>query len=124
MSGPGEKNVEEAIFTVISPSLLTTKKLNYTNSGTTTSDYPVFDEDIEVKFNGKITLQISMSVSTTVQVKINDSVSYLNSGKALSANSLYEYDITVSEGDTLNVIIQVPAGDTLTGLLRLFRRNM
>ena len=127
MTGPGELNIEEAVKNALAQSLLASQALSYNNTGTTTADYTVFDEDIAIDFNGTITIQILLSVATTAQVKLAtggaEYTGYVNSGNSLAANSWYEFDMNVNAGDSINFIVQVPAGDTLTGLLRVFRRE-
>jgi len=133
----GEKNIKEAvkdalaespdindIKTKLSQNIIANKILSYDNSaGTSTVDYTVFDTPLAIDFNGKITIQILMNQSTTVQVDLNGNKGYLNAGDALNSNSWYEFDLEVANGDSLNVIIQVPAGANLSGILRIFKRE-
>ena len=121
---------DATLSTKLSQSLLTESSLSYDNSaGTTTANYTVFASDIAINFNGKITLQIIMNLSTTIQLKVTPAgqttayTGYINEGNALQANSWYEFDFEVNNGDSINVIIQVPAGAILDGYLRIFKRE-
>jgi len=120
----------DSINTKLAQSLLAESALSYDNSaGTTTADYTVFSSDISIDFNGSIVIQIIMDQSTTVQVKVTPAgqttayTGYLNAGSSLSANSWYEFEMNVNNGDALNIIIQVPAGAVLSGYLRIFKRE-
>ena len=127
--GPGEQNIEEAVQDVLAQSCILTQALSFSNTGTATADYTVLESPLSIDFNGTITIQILLSVATTAQVKLTPSGStdtytgYLNGGSDLAANSWYEFEFNVNNGDSLNFVIQVPAGDSLTGLLRLFKRT-
>jgi len=130
MTGPGELNIEEAVKNALAQSLLASQALSYDNSaGTTTADYTVFDEDIAIDFNGEITIQILLNLSTNVQLKLTPAgttTAYegdINGGSALNANTWEEFVFNVSKGDAINFVISVPAGDTLSGLLRIFKRE-
>lgn len=112
----------------LAQSPLATVDLNFDNStGTAAKDFST--SDISIDFNGTITIQIAISVSTTVQLKLTPSGStssyteYLNDGSALTANAWYEFEFNVNNGDTISFVFSVPAGDTLTGLLRVFKRE-
>ena len=110
--------------------LLTESALSYDNSsGTDTVDYTVFTSDITIDFNGVITIQIIMNQSTTAQIKLTPAgqttsyTGYINDGSNINANSWYKFDMNVSNGDSINLVIQVPAGVTLNGYLRIFKRE-
>ncbi len=113
----------------LAQSCILTQALSFSNTGTATADYTVLSSDLSLDFNGTITIQILLSVATTAQVKLTPSGStdtytgYLNGGSDLAANSWYEFEFNVNNGDSVNFVIQVPAGDSLTGLLRLFKRT-
>jgi len=113
----------------LAQSLLTESALSYDNSaGTATADYTVFSTDVSVNFNGKIVIQIIMDQTTTAQLKVTPAgqttayTGYINEGN-LQANSWYEFEFEVNNGDALNVVIQVPAGAVLSGYLRIFKRE-
>lgn len=113
----------------LAQSCILTQALSFSNTGTATADYTVLSSDLSLDFNGTITMQILLNLATTVQLKLTPSGSttsytgYLNDGGSLTANAWYEFEFNVNNGDSLNFVIQVPAGDSLTGLLRLFKRE-
>ena len=113
----------------LSQNILVNQALSYSNTGTATANYTVLSTDLSIDFNGTITIQILLNISTTAQLKLTPSgstVSYtgdLNGGSALAANTWYEFEFNVDSGDVINFIIQVPAGNSLTGLLRVFKRE-
>lgn len=115
--------------THLSQSLITSQALSFANTGTATANYTVFSSNLAIDFNGEITIQILLNLSTNVQLKLTPSgstVSYtgdLNGGSALTANAWYEFVFNVDNGDSINFVIPVPAGDTLSGLLRIFKRE-
>jgi len=109
---------------------ITEQELSYDNStGTATANYTVFTNDISIDFNGVIVIQIAINTATTVQLKLTPSGSttshtyYINSASSLTANSWYEFEFNVSNGDAINFVIQVPASATLSGYLRIFGRK-
>ena len=114
----------------LAQSLLAETSLSYDNSaGTTTANYTVFTTDLSIDFNGKVVLQIIMDQTTTAQLKVTPAgqttayTGYINEGNNLQSNSWYEFEFEVNNGDTLNVVIQVPAGAVLSGYLRIFKRE-
>jgi len=113
----------------LAQSLLASQALSYDNTGTATANYTVLASDLNIDFNGTIVIQIILNLSTTAQVKLTPSGStvsytaYVNDGNSLYANSIYEFEMNVDNGDAINFVIQVPAGDTLSGLLRVFKRE-
>ena len=114
----------------LSQALLTESALSYDNSaGTTTANYTVFATDVSINFNGKIVIQIIIDQTTTAQLKVTPAgqttayTGYINEGNNLQANSWYEFEFEVNNGDAINVVIQVPAGAVLSGYLRIFKRE-
>lgn len=113
----------------LAQNILANQVLSYSNTGTATANYTVLSTDLSIDFNGTITIQILLNISTTVQLKLTpagSTVSHtgdLNGGSALVANAWYEFEFNVDSGDSINFIIQVPAGSTLSGLLRVFKRE-
>ncbi len=102
-------------------------ELSFSNTGTATTDYTVLASDAEIKEKGKLIIQIILNTSTTVQLKLTPAgettaqTGYVNGGTALSADAWYEFEINVNNGDLINFVIQVPAGTTLSGFLRVFK---
>lgn len=119
----------QSVKNSLSQANLVTQKLSYSNTGTTTATYTVLASDLAIDFDGTITIQILSSIATTVQLKLTpagSTTSYtgdLNGGSALVANAWYEFEFNVMSGDAINFEIPVPAGDTLSGLLRVFKRE-
>ncbi len=113
----------------LAQSCILTQALSYSNTGTTTANYTVLSSPLSIDFNGAVTIQILLNVSTTVQLELTPSGSTttytgdLNDGSALTANAWYEFEFNVNNGDSINFVIPVPAGDSLTGLLRVFKRE-
>lgn len=101
--------------------------LSYSNTGTATKDYEVLASDLEIEEKSKLTIQIILNTSTTVQLKLTPAgettpqTGYINVGSALNADAWYEFEFTVHNGDLINFVIQVPAGATLSGFLRVLK---
>ena len=119
----------QSVKAALSQANLINQKLSYSNTGTTTATYTALASDLAIDFDGTITIQILINIATTVQLKLTPAggtVSYtgdLNGGSALVANAWYEFEFNVMSGDAINFEIPVPAGDTLSGLLRVFKRE-
>ena len=74
--------------------------------------------DIEVNFEGWVRVQVVPGADSVWKVKLNGKYGALNQGNALTAGNLWEFDVTVTKGDTIN--IQTDTDQTVT-LLRLLK---
>jgi len=103
--------------------ILAETKLNYTNNSTSEETYTVFNNDIVIKQNGTVIIQIWADNDVVIKAKLNDETINLNEGVPISADGLYEFSISVIEGDTLNILIPVPANTSIKGRLKLILRR-
>jgi len=103
--------------------ILAETKLNYTNDSRLEKTYIAFNNDIVIKQSGTVIIQIWVDNDVVIKAKLNDEIINLNEGVPISANSLYEFSISVIEGDTLNILIPVPANTSIKGMLKLILRR-
>ena len=115
------------VKTELAQTPIATINLDFSNTGTVAKDYPT--SSISIDFNGTITIQLAISISTTAQLSLTPAGSttsytfYLNDGNALTADAWYEFEFNVANGDVITFVFSVPAGSSLTGLLRVFKRE-
>ncbi len=101
--------------------------ISLANTGTAAKWMNVLSSASSVPFTGLYTIVIALSAATTVKLDVTVGTVtysyYLNDGNALSADSWYAFDIPLNEGDLINVEVNVPAGTTVSGVLRVFGKR-
>jgi len=111
---PFLKNVEQAVKNAIH----TLEVIQDLSGQALTAGDDVFSEDLGIDFDGWVRVQVVLTADAVVEVKLNGAYGALNNGTALTAGNLYEFDVTVTEGDSLN--LRVSASQT-PSLLRLIK---
>ena len=72
--------------------------------------------------NGAVIIQIALNTSVVPMISINGYTVYLNSGVAVTANSLYEFMVHVSQNDSITILASATA--TASVLRVFFRYNV
>jgi len=104
------------------------RDISVTNNGTAAAYLDAFSEPIAIDETGEYAMEMAIDTATTVKLSITSGTktySYLmNHGNALAANAWYVFDgVMLAANDQINLQIEVAAGATVTGVLRLFRRR-
>jgi len=102
--------------------------IDVTNSGTAAAYISAFSSAITVDETAEYSLVLAINAATSVKLVVTSGIntySYLlNHGNALAANAWYVFDgLPLLANDAINLEIDVAAGATVTGVLRLFRRR-
>ena len=83
-------------------------RLNSSTSISATSGSAIFSSPLTTPDYGTLHILVSVSEPGTLQIQITDAgnttTTYLNAGNALSANTLYEFDIAADFGMQINLI--------------------
>ena len=83
---------------------------------------PSIGVSFTVPVNGALILQIALSTAVVPIISINGTPAYLNGDVVLAANSLYEFMVHVSQGDTITILASATA--TASVLRVFFKYNM
>ena len=106
---------------------VTTQPFTLSNAGTSAAWYPVFSTAISLPDDADYTILIALDTATTVKLDITygtNTYSYLlNGGNALSADAWYAFIVPAAYNDKLNIEINVPAGASVSGIVRIFKRR-
>jgi len=96
------------------------------NTGTAAVFKPALSSNVTISKSGVYAIVIALDTATEVKLSVTigtKSYDYLlNDGNALTADAWYEFDICLSENDAINFEINVPAGGSVSGLIRIFRK--
>ena len=100
--------------------------VSLSNTGTAAVWDSVLSTPINISEDGEYGIVIALDTATTVKLDITIGTvthSYLlNDGNSLTANAWYEFAIHLAENDNINFEINVPAGGSVNGIIRVFKR--
>jgi len=100
--------------------------VSLSNTGTAAVWDSVLATPITIAEDGEYGIVIALDTATTVKLDITIGTvthSYLlNDGNSLTANAWYEFAIHLAENDHINFEINVPAGGSVNGIIRVFKR--
>jgi len=101
--------------------------VSLSNTGTAAVWDTVLSTPISIEKDGEYSILVLLDTATEIKLDVTvgtDNYSgLLNDGNALTANAWYEFVVSLAEGDGINFEVNVPAGGSVNGIIRIFKRG-